>query len=83
MKHNIGTRARGIGNKKITNAFHHTIGMEFVPKIKPFTTQDIITICKCKHYRIGIEGLSNYSRLQELLKSKGMTEDQIKQCLHP
>lgn len=48
------------------------------------TAQDIIKICKCKHYRIGgIQAVLNYNKLKELLKELGLTEDQVKQCLHP
>ena len=53
------------------------------PKSLTFTVQDIITVCKCKHYRVGFEGMGNYSRLKNLLREKGLTEDEIKQCLHP
>ena len=50
----------------------------------PFSFQEIQTICKLKHYRMqGFEGAGNYSRLQDMLREKGFTEDQVKQCLHP
>jgi hypothetical protein len=54
-------------------------------KLKPitFTPQEIITICRYKHYRTGYEGAGNYGRLQELLRTKGLSVDEIKQCLHP
>ena len=49
-----------------------------------FTAQDIITICKLKHYRMsGVQGILHYDQLRRLLKEKGLTDDQIKQCLHP
>ena len=88
VKHNIGTRAKGIGGKRKLSISRSpdVIGMCEVKRGEPyieFTTSDIITICKCKHYRVGFEGLLNYSRLQELLKEKGLTDDQIKECLHP
>lgn len=55
-----------------------------VNKTITITPEEIITICKLKHYRMqGYEGAGNYGRLQRLLREKGMTEDQIKQCLHP
>lgn len=48
------------------------------------TPQQIITICKCKHFRaFEMEGVLNYSKLQELLRELGLSEEQIKQCLHP
>lgn len=50
----------------------------------PISFQQILTICKCKHYRVGgIQGVLNYNKLQELLKFLGLKEDQIKQCMHP
>ena len=50
----------------------------------PFTFQEILTICKCKHYRMqGFEGAMNHGKLQILLNEKGFTEDQTKQCMYP
>ncbi len=85
LSHHVGLAPYNYGGDTMKNTFHDDVGMDFTPKtkVKPITVQDIITICKCKHYRTGYEGVGNYSRLQDLLRSKDLSEDQIKQCLHP
>jgi len=52
-------------------------------KTLTITPEEIIKICKCKHYRVGFSGAGHYSELKRLLKELGLTEDEIKQCLHP
>jgi hypothetical protein len=47
------------------------------------SVEQIIDICRMKHYRQEIEGMGNYDRLRRLLTELGLDNDQIKQCLNP
>ena len=47
------------------------------------TPEELIRICKCKHYRVGYEGMAHYGELKRKLAELGLSEDEIKQCLHP
>lgn len=47
------------------------------------TFEQIKSICKWKHYRVGFQGQMNYSNLKSGLADLGLSDDEIKQCLHP
>lgn len=50
----------------------------------PISFQQLYRICKCKHYRHkGIDAVLHYNECQRILRELGLTEDQVKQCLHP
>lgn len=51
--------------------------------IREISKQDVIDLCKWKHYRFGFSGMSNYGRIKSLLAELGFNEEEIKLCLHP
>lgn len=51
--------------------------------IKLISKQDVVDLCKWKHYRFGFSGMSNYGRIKSLLAELGFNEEEIKLCLHP
>lgn len=55
----------------------------FEKDIIPVNRNDIIHICKLKHFRFGPSNASSYGRLQTTLKEIGLTDEETERCLHP